>query len=175
MFRDKIQFFQIAHEILHPEGGPLADRHQLRGLIVGIAQCGHGAVFHGERGQIFDDRQQFPPEKPQGLPVENQIGVVGDIAACRAQMENPGGGRRGLAVGVDVRHYVMADFPLPARRQIKVNVVDLRFQFGDLFRRDGQAEIVFGAGQFHPEPPPGPDARPVRKEVQKKFRRVPGR
>ena len=41
---DKIQFLQVGKQILHPKGRPLAHGHQLRRLIVGIAQGGQGLV-----------------------------------------------------------------------------------------------------------------------------------
>ena len=41
---DKIQFLQIGKQILHPQCCPLAHGHQLRRLIVGIAQGGQGLV-----------------------------------------------------------------------------------------------------------------------------------
>ena len=150
MPRDKIQFFHVAEKILHPERGPFPDGDKLRGLVMGIAQRGRIPVLPGKGGQIFQNRQDFPPQKPQGVPVENQVGIVGDITACGPQMENSGGGRGGFPVGVDMGHDIVADFPFPFRREREINIADMVFQFGHLFRRNGQAQLGFRPGQFHP-------------------------
>ena len=83
-FHDKIQLYQIADEVLHPQRCPLAHRDQLGGLIMGVAQRGRGLVRFRKTGKIGDDLQQLSPEVLQAVPVENDVGVVGDIAAGSA-------------------------------------------------------------------------------------------
>ena len=50
-----IQLLQIGAEILHPQCGPLAHRHRLGGLIVGVAQSGRGSVLPGKGRQIHQN------------------------------------------------------------------------------------------------------------------------
>ena len=53
-------------------------------------------------------------------------------------MENARRGRRGLAVGVYVRHHIVAYLSLPLGGYIIVDVGDMRLQLGDLRFGDGQ-------------------------------------
>ena len=136
--QDKVQLLQVRQKILHPQRGPLAHRHQLGGLIVGVAQGGGGLVALCELGEVRHHRQQLAPEIPEPLPVNHQIRVVGDIAAGGSQVDNAGGGGSGLAIGIHMGHDVMADLPLPLGGGLVVNVGDVGFQLCHLLRGDGK-------------------------------------
>ena len=123
---------------------------------MGIAQSGRGFVLPGKVGEVPQNRQQLTPEISQSLPVEDEVRVVGDITAGSPQVDDAGGGGSGLAVGVDMGHHIVADFPLPLGGQLKVNILDMGLQLCHLFTGDGQSQIVFRPGQRHPQPPPGP-------------------
>ena len=62
-----LQLLQVLEELIHPQGGPLAHGDQLGGLIVGIAQGGHGLVLAGKPAQGCQDPYQFVPEEGQAL------------------------------------------------------------------------------------------------------------
>ena len=64
--------------------------------------------------------------------------------------------RRGcdFAVGVDMRHDVMAEFFLLFGGIVEVDVGDMGFEIGDLLCGDGQTELALGARQLYPEPAP---------------------
>ncbi|CAN4040660.1 putative conserved protein YegL, contains vWA domain of TerY type, partial [Dysosmobacter welbionis] len=173
--QDEVQLLQVGEQVLHPEGGPLAHRHQLGGLIVGIAQGGGGLVLLCKFTEVRHHSQQLSPEIPQALPVDDEIRVVGDIAAGGPQVDDPrsGGGR--LAVGVDVGHHVVTDLLLPRRSRLIVDVGDVGLQLRHLLRGDGQAQIVLCPGQGHPQTPPGLETRVRRKQTQHKIRGVSGR
>ena len=83
-----IQLLQIGQEVLHPQRGPLAHRDGLGGLIVGVAQRGDGGILLSKGRQIGQHRQQLTTQVFQAVPVQNQVGVVGDVAAGSAQMED---------------------------------------------------------------------------------------
>ena len=119
--------------------------------------------------------QQLSPEIPQALPVDDEIRVVGDIAAGGPQVDDPRGGGGRLAVGVDVGHHVVADLLLPRRSRLIVDVGDVGLQLRHLLRGDGQAQIALGPGQGHPQPPPGLKAHVGGEQVQHERRGVPGR
>ena len=51
---NKVQLLQVAHQVLDPQGGPLAHGDQLGRLIVGVAQGGHGLVGIRELPQVLD-------------------------------------------------------------------------------------------------------------------------
>ena len=145
-----VQLLHVGEEVLHPQGGPLAHRHRLGGLIVGVAQGGDGGIAPGEGGQIRQHRQQLTPEIAQGVPVEDQVGVVGDVAAGGPQMEDAGGRRGRLAVGVDVGHDIMAHLPLPCGGHLVVDVGDVGLQLLHLPGGDGQTQLMLRSGQRHP-------------------------
>ena len=173
--QDEVQLLQVGEQVLHPEGGPLAHRHQLGGLIVGIAQGGGGLVLLCKFTEVRHHSQQLSPEIPQALPVDDEIRVVGDIAAGGPQVDDPRGGGGRLAVGVDVGHHVVADLLLPRRSRLIVDVGDVGLQLRHLLRGDGQAQIVLCPGQGHPQPPPGLKAHVGGEQVQHERRGVPGR
>ncbi len=174
VLQHKVQLLQVRQEILHPEGGPLAHRDQLGGLIVGVAQGRGVRVLPGELREVPQQGQKALPEIPQALTVEDEVGVVGDIAAGGPQVDDARGGGRGRAVGVDVGHHVMPDFLFPPGSQLEVDVGEMVLQLLHLFRRHGQAQLMLRPGQGHPQPPPGLDAGFGGEEVQHELRRIAG-
>ena len=167
-----VELLKIAEKILHPESRALADGHRLCGLIVRVAEGRHGGVFARERGEICQHAQKLATQIAQTVAVENEIGVVGDVAARRAEVDDAGGGRRGLAVGVDVRHHIVAHLALALLGHGVVNVGDVRFQLRDLPGGDGQSQLVLRAGKRAPQPPPCLKAHIGGEQVQHIRRRV---
>ena len=163
---DKVQLLQIGDKVLHPECRPLADRDQLGGLIVGVAQGWHGLVRFREYGKIGNHLQQFAPEILKAVPVEHHIRVVGDVAAGSAQVDDAGGGRRGLAVGIHMRHNVVPDFLLPGSGAGKINVRNVGFQLLHLGLGHGQSQGVLRLGKGHPQSAPGLNALLLGKQME---------
>ena len=97
-------------------------------MVVGIAQRGRGGVFLRKGRQIPQHRQQLRPQIDKAVPVQDQIGVVGHIAAGGAQMDDARRRRRGLAVGVHMRHHIMAHLALPPGGLLVVDIGDVGFQ-----------------------------------------------
>ena len=168
-----VQLLQVGEKVLHPQRGPLAHSDGLGGLIVGVAQGGCGGVLLGEGRQIGQHRQQLAPEIGQAVPVQDQIGVVGDVAAGSPQVDDARRSRCGLAVGVHMGHHVVAHLPLTLGGHVVVDVGDVGLQLRHLLCRDGQAQVVLGAGQRRPQPPPGLIAAVVREQVQHVLGGVP--
>ena len=167
-----VELLKIAEKILHPESRALADSHGLRRLIVRVAEGRHGGVFARERGEICQHAEQLAAQIAQAVAVENEIGVVGDVAARRAEVDNAGGGRRGLAIGVDVRHHIVAHLALALLGHSVVNVGDVRFQLRDLPGGDGQSQLVLRAGERGPQTTPRLKAHIGGEQVQHIRRRV---
>ena len=73
-------------------------------------------------------------------------------------MDNAGGLGCDSAVGVDVRHDVVLKFLFLLGGIAEVDIGDIGFQSGNLFLRDRQTEVTFGAGELYPKPAPCFDA-----------------
>ena len=170
-----IQLLHVRQQVLHPQSGPLAHGDGLRRLIVGVAQCRRGGVFFREGRQIHQHRQQLSPQIDQSVPVQDQIGVIRDVAAGGAQMDDARRRWGRLAVGVHVGHHVVAHLPLPLGGDIVVDVGDVGLQLRGLRLCDGEPQLVLHAGQRRPQPPPGLVAAVVREQPQHIVRGVAGR
>ncbi len=109
----------------------------------------------GEVGQGGDDADQPVAQQLETFAHQDQIGVVGDVAAGGPQMDDPRRAGAGIAEGVDMGHHVVAQPALVRLGGGKVDAVDGRAQLGNLCRHDRQAEFGLGFGQRHPQPPPG--------------------
>ncbi len=82
---------QVHEEVLQPQTGPLADGGELGRLKVGVGEAGEGAVTAGEAGELAGGCRQPPCEELQGLPDEQDVGVVGDEGAGGAEVEDASG------------------------------------------------------------------------------------
>ena len=172
---DEIQLLEIRAEVLHPQRGALADGHGLRGLIVRVAERRRFGVFTRERGKVAHHTEKLPSQISEAVAIEDKVGVVGHIAARRTEVDNAGGRGRGLAVGVHVRHHVMAHLVLALFRDVVVDIGDVRGKLIDLLLRNGQAQLMLGTRQRHPQPAPGLKAHIGGKEVQHIFGCIAGR
>ena len=117
---------QVEDQLVAPERRALADRHELGRLEVGVAQAGQRLVPLGELGQGVDRGDRLVADDLEGRADQDQVGVVGDVAARRAQVDDRPGHGRGVAQGVDVRHHVVPEPPLVPRGGVEVDRVDLR-------------------------------------------------
>ena len=86
---------------------------------------------------------------------QDQVGVVGDVAARGAQVDDRAGVGANVAVGVDVGHHVVPQFSLVLGRLGEIDIVDMRAQLVDLLFGDRQAQFRFGLGQRYPQAAPG--------------------
>ena len=102
----------------------------------------------------------------QRVTVENEVCVVGDVAARRAKVDDASGAGRHLAEAVDVRHDVVAQLLFLCGDHVIVDRADVRRQLLDLRLRDGQAERVLRTGKAHPQPAPRFKAHVRRKQMQ---------
>ena len=89
---------------------------------------GRGGPSSGRR---TSPRASIAPTRPsrterEPLADQDQVGVVGDVAARRAEVDDLPGRRGDVAVGVDVGHDVVAEPLLVGPGGVEVDVVDLR-------------------------------------------------
>ena len=133
-----VQLLHVSEKVLHPQDSAFAHGHGLCRLVVCIAQGGRVGIFFREGCQVVQHSQQLCAQIDKAIPVQDQVGVVGHIAAGGPQMEDPRRRRRRLAVGVYVCHHIVAYLSLPLDGRIIVDVGDMRLQLGDLRFGDGQ-------------------------------------
>ena len=116
----------------------IRQRLQILVALGKIRQCGNGV-------------KQLRANVQKRVPLENQIGIVSDIAAGCAEVDNRLCGRADLTVSVDVRHHIMPHLPLARVRNGKVNVVDVCTHFRDLLVGNVQSHLLLAFGKRDPE------------------------
>ena len=126
-----LDFGEVECEVIGPEAGAAADGGGLSGLQVRVAEGGEVAIFFGEVGQREDDRGEASGDHAEGFADENEVGVVGDVAAGGAEMDDRASGGAGVAIGVDVGHHVVAELAFVFGGGVEVDVGDV----GDAARR----------------------------------------
>ena len=119
-----------------------------------VGEARHVAIAAGRLGERDEHRRDPAKQQLQAFPHQDQVGVVGDVGARRAQMNERPRRRRLLAQMVDVRHHVVADPLLVLRRTLQVGVVQVGAQLRERLLRDIEAELALGLHQRQPEPPP---------------------
>ena len=146
---------EIHQKFLDPQRRALADGGRLRGLEVGEREGGEILVFLRKTAQLRDGVDQLFLHQPHRVVEDNQVGVVADIAARRPQMDDTAGVRALLAIGIDMRHHIVADFLFPLRGDFIVNVLRMGLQLRDLLVGNRQAELLLGLRERDPQLPPG--------------------
>jgi len=111
-------------------------------------------MLGGESAQAVDHGRHPAGNNLQALAQQQQIGVVGDKATGRAQVDDRPGVGTLVAVGVDVGHHVVAQLAFVAGRSLEVHVVHMGLQLVDLALGNRQAQLGLRLGQRNPEPPP---------------------
>ena len=138
---------------------------------MGIAQRRRGGIPPDKGREIQHHGQDLSPEILQAVPVQDQVCIVGDIAAGGPQMDDAGRRRGCQPVSIHMGHDVVADFLFPLFCSRIVDIGHMGFQLRHLLRRNGQAQIMLRPCQFHPQPPPGLEPHIRGKQVQ----HIPGR
>ena len=108
----------------------------------------------------------------QRRTVDHQIGIVGDEAAGRSEVDDRLGLRGQFAIVMDVRHDVVAQFLLELSHPVPVELVPMALEVVDLLLRDREAELVLGLRQADPEVAPGGVAHAGREEASHRRARV---
>jgi hypothetical protein len=80
----------------------LADSADLSRLKVRERQSRLGLPLKGKGLEVVQHLGYLGDQKIEGIPHENQLRIVGDVAARRSIMDDAGGRRGNLAEGMDV-------------------------------------------------------------------------
>ena len=127
-----LDLLQVEYQVVTPKRGPLADRCRLGRLQVREAEARQIAVRCGEFRQDVDGCHQPAAEDFQSLPHQDQIGVIRDVTARRAEVDDAPRIRTTVTIRVDMGHHVVPQLPLVLGGPVEIDVVDGGFQLGDL-------------------------------------------
>jgi hypothetical protein len=119
-------------------------------------------------------RRDTSEQQRQRLAHQDQVGVVGDVRAGGAKMQERPGGRGLFPERVDVCHDVVAQTLFELRRARQVGGVEVRAQLGDGVGRNLEPELALALHQRQPQAAPQPDAAPLAPERLHRGRGVAG-
>ena len=118
-----------------------------------------------EYGQVFNDGSRFFKHDFARAFHRDNVLVVADVTARRAEVNYGRGVRTLKPVRVNVAHNVVTDFLFARFGNVVIYIVHVRFEFGDLRLGHVKSEFMLGAGKRDPEPPPRGELEVVRKAV----------
>jgi hypothetical protein len=127
----------------------------------------------GELREPRGDVRDLALDKLVGRAEHDEVGVVDDVRARGAEVDDRLRPRALLAERVDVRHHVVFEALLEVARVGVVDVVGRRLHLLDLRGGDVEAERLLRLRERDPEPPPRAELEVVREEPEHLHRRVP--
>ena len=131
------------------------------------AERRHVLVLLGERCEPVNEVDELPPEDQERVAIDYQVRIIGDVAACRAEVDDLRRIGALLCVGVDVRHDIVTELLLELARVLEIDVVLVRAQFSNLLFGDGfKAEFMFRLRERDPDSAPGAELFQLREILQ---------
>ncbi len=157
------EFLQVEDEVEHHRDARLPTVVSCAGWKCVKPSVGSSFHFSAKSAERVDDRGERLAQLVQALAHQDQVGVVGDVAGGRAEVDDVAAAGGHVPERVDVGHHVVPQPLLVLGGAAQVDVVEVGAEFGELLRPDarrlpvvgGQAEFGFGLGEREPEPPPG--------------------
>ena len=165
-FEPMFEVFKVLHEILNPESCTFANSNGTCRLIMRIAKTGHIHVLVRKISKKFDNAKKAFPHQTESICINEDIGVVGNIARSCSKMDDAFCFRTLLSISIDMCHHIMPNFFLTSFCNIIIDVVDVGPHLIDLLIRDvDQAGCLFRFCQSHPELTPVRKLNIVRKQM----------
>ena len=123
--------------------------------LLNLALVAVKQLHEGRLCQLVQYGRQLFANQQQTLADLDDVGIVADIRAGSAEVDNAGRLGSRLAEGVNVRHNVMAYLLLALTGHIVVDVGQVRGHLVHLLLRDRQTERPLRLSQRQPQPTPG--------------------
>jgi hypothetical protein len=120
------QFGEVKRQVIYPQTSALADGRWLGRLQVSERQARQRSVPRRKSRQGIHHRRQPTADQRQPFAHQEQVGVVGDVTTCGAEMDDRSRLGTHIAVSVNVRHHIVPQLPLVAGRGVEVDIVNLR-------------------------------------------------
>jgi hypothetical protein len=152
-----LEIFQVENQILQPQAGSFAEGGRLSRLEMREAETGGRAFGCGERGESVDGPGEALPKQVERPAEQDQVGVVGDEAAGRPQVDDRASRGATITELVDVSDDVVPLLALVRGGSGEVDVVDMFAHLIDLRLSDLQPELPLRLGQGDPQAAPGPE------------------
>ena len=130
-----------------------------------VADGGERLVLFGKVAQCAYGINKPLAQVHEPVTVEDQVCVIGDIAARCAEVDDARSIGRRLAVGVDVRHDIMAHFTLPCGNDIIINIIDMSLKLCHLLLGHRQPQLMLASGKLRPQSAPCAVAHVGRKQM----------
>ena len=161
-----LKVIKVLHEILNPESCTFANSNGTRRLIMRIAKTRHILILVCKISQKLDNAKKAFPHQTESICIDEDVGVVGNIARSCSKMDDAFCFRTLLSISVDMCHHIMPNFFLTSFCNIIIDVVDVGPHLIDLLIRDvDQAGCLFRFCQSHPELTPVRKLNIVRKQM----------
>ena len=121
-----------------------------------MRECQHRQILVLQR-ELFQTGQhihQLALHQLQRFMHQDQIGIVTDITAGGAKVNDALGFRTLTAIGVHMAHHIMTYFFLALLCHFIIDVIFMGDQLGDLFIADVKAKFLLALRQRDPQPSP---------------------
>ena len=118
-----------------------------------MRECQGRQILIGAReaGKTRDHIDDLAPHQGKRISHDNQIGVIANIAAGRAEVDNSLCLRTLQAIGIDMAHHVMPHKLLPGLGILIIDVILMGLQLIDLLLRNIQSQLFLGLSQRDPQ------------------------
>ena len=142
---------QVKQEVLYVQGVALANRCGLGRLVMGVSKGGNGFMGGAESSEVSDDPEQRFLDQAQSFLLDQEVGITDDKLGGGAEMDDGFGKGALLAVGIDMRHDIVAYFPFLGSGYLVVDRIDMALQFGNHFGSHGrQSQFMLCLSQGNP-------------------------
>ena len=167
-----IEVGKVEHEVLHPQGSPLAHRGGLRGLKVRVPERGLGTPLTREGRHHTQHTEHAPAQQPERTPHEDEVGVVRDERACCTQVNELVRCWRHVAECVHVRHHVVTESALVGGRNFEVDGVEVGAHLRQRLIRNRDAQRLLGFSEREPDATPEAVSHARRPDLKHGLRGV---
>ena len=109
--------------------------------------------------------QQQTADAPQGVPLEDHIGIVSHEAGGGPQVDDGPGLGAGQTEGVDMGHHIVPQLPLLLSGHGIIDVRQMLPHLRQLLVGDGKPKLLLAFRQGEPEPAPGGKLPVIGKDL----------
>ena len=168
-----LKLVDIVAELIRPERRALADRRKLCGLKVRVCKARQSLVLFRERGEIAHDLRRLFEDDLRRFAQNYHVGVISDVARCRAEVDYPLRLRALFTVCVNVGHNVVSYLAFALFGYVEIDVVAVRFKLRNLLVGYIETELFLSLCKRYPQSSPCAEFKILGKDVLHLCRRIP--